>query len=230
MMTRILIVEDNPTLAEGLRNNLQFEGYTVEMAATGEAALAILGEFPPDLVVLDLMLPGMDGFEVLRRIRSGGSEVPVLILSARGEEVDHLRGFRLGADDYVTKPFRLMELMARIAALLRRARQPVSAPSGPSVVEFRGVRIDARTRTVERHGTPVPLRPKEYDLLLALVRRSGAVVSRQELLDEVWGYDADVISRTVDTHILELRRKLEDDPAAPQHILTIRKTGYRLRL
>jgi DNA-binding response OmpR family regulator len=155
--------------------------------------------------------------------------VPVLILTARGEEADKVRGFRLGADDYVTKPFGVLELLARVEALLRRAAPPSPAVPTSTVEQFGDVAVDVASRLVVRRGEPVSLAPKEFDLLLALLRRRGAVVSRLELMKEVWGYRAAVVSRTVDTHVSELRRKLEDDPARPRHLLTVRKAGYRLQ-
>jgi two-component system alkaline phosphatase synthesis response regulator PhoP len=226
-MTRLLIVEDNHDLAFGLRNNLEIEGYTVDVAADGPSGLAAARTASPDLVVLDLMLPGMDGYRVLRELRDDGLTMPVLILTAKGEEADKVRGFRLGADDYVTKPFGVMELLARVDALLRRTRRPVT--TGAATVErFGEVEVDRATRSVRRAGGPVALTPMEFDLLVALIKRNGAVASRLELLKEVWGHSSAVLTRTVDTHIGELRRKLEEDPSTPRHILTVRKAGYRL--
>ncbi len=227
---RILVIEDNPDLAYGLRNNLEIEGYEVEVAKDGTKGLLRAKTGKPDLVVLDLMLPGMDGFRVLRALREEGHGMPVLILTARGEEADKVRGLRLGADDYVTKPFGVLELLARIEALLRRVMAPRKngGPPTPVFEKFGDIEVLTPSRTVLRDGAPVALTPKEYDLLLALIRRDGACITRTELLTEVWGYSAEVMSRTVDTHVAELRRKLERDPADPQHILTVRKTGYRL--
>ncbi len=227
---RILVIEDNPDLAYGLRNNLEIEGYEVEVAKDGTKGLSRARAARPDLVVLDLMLPGMDGFRVLRALRDDGIAMPVLILTARGEEADKVRGLRLGADDYVTKPFGVLELLARIEALLRRvsASRKNGGPPTPAFDKFGEIEVLAPSRTVLRDGSPVPLTPKEYDLLIALLLRDGAVITRSELLIEVWGYSAEVMSRTVDTHVAELRRKLERDPANPKHILTVRKTGYRL--
>jgi len=224
---RILIIEDNTTIAEGIRMNLALEGYSVEVAATGERGLSQIRRWRPHLAILDLMLPGLDGFTVLHTLRSEGHDLPVLILSARGAETDRLRGFRFGADDYVVKPFSLPELLARVAAMLRR-QGPDERPGAPTTWAFADVKVDAGTREVRRGGDVVSLRPKEFDLLLALLRRDGRVATRAELLDEVWRYEPDVVSRTVDVHILELRRKLEADPGDPHHILTVRKTGYRL--
>ncbi|MDE3054984.1 MAG: response regulator transcription factor [Gemmatimonadota bacterium] len=226
-MNRILIVEDNPDLAYGLRTGLEIEGYAVDVAAEGETGLAQARDSRPDLVILDLMLPGMDGYRVLRTLRDDGLDMPVLILTARGEETDKVLGFRLGADDYVTKPCGVLELLARVAALLRRARR-AEAANGAPIERFGAVEINPAARTVTRGDQLVALSPKEFDLLLTLVRRRGAVASRLELLKEVWGYSADVMTRTVDIHIAELRRKLEDDPSKPRHILTVWKAGYRL--
>jgi DNA-binding response OmpR family regulator len=228
-VTRILVIEDNRDLAFGLRNNLEIEGYEIETAVNGRAGLAAFARAKPDLLILDLMMPEMDGFRVLRSLRQEGHTTPILVLTARGEEVDKVRGLRLGADDYVTKPFGLLELLARVEALLRRA-QAGHAPAGDAmgVQRFGDIEVDAAARTVHRASQIVELAPKEFDLLRALLRARGAVVPRLQLMKEVWGYSAAVVSRTVDTHIAELRRKLEDDPATPRHIITVRKTGYRI--
>ncbi|HEY8259438.1 MAG TPA: response regulator transcription factor [Gemmatimonadales bacterium] len=223
-MARVLIVEDNPNLAYGLRTNLAFEGHAVEVAEDGPTGLRLGRERKHELIVLDLMLPVMDGFEVLQSLRADGVETPVLVLTARGDEADKVRGLRNGADDYVTKPFALRELLARVAALLRRAT------ASPAPRAFGNVVVDPATHVVTRRGVPVGLRPKEYDLLQALLRRNGRVATRSELLREVWGYHESVLSRTLDTHVGELRRKLEEDPARPRYILTVRKTGYQLAL
>ena len=229
IMARILIVEDNPDLAYGLRTGLEIEGYDVQIAEDGETGLERARAWKPDLVMLDLMLPGMDGYRVLKTLREGGSDVPVLILTARGEEADKVLGFRLGADDYVTKPCGVLELLARVGALLRRSRLADQRSVTPDTNErFGNVEINPASRTVTKGGTAVALSPKEFDLLLALVRRRGAVASRVELLREVWGHRVEVMTRTVDIHIAELRRKLEDDPSQPRHILTVWKAGYRL--
>ena len=225
-MAKVLVIEDNADLAFGLRTNLEIEGYTVVIAEDGERGLRLARETSPNLIVLDLMLPKVDGYRVLRELRKDASPIPVLILTARDEEADKVLGLRLGADDYVTKPFGVLELLARVEALLRRTQSLRDAQS--DIVTFGAVRVDRRSRSVTRGGVPVSLTPKEYDLLLALCARDGGVVARADLLEEVWGYDSTVWSRTVDTHIAELRRKLEDEPAKPRHILTIHKFGYRL--
>jgi DNA-binding response OmpR family regulator len=227
MTSRILVVEDNADLAFGLRNNFEIEGYDVEVATDGLEGATRARDWKPDLVVLDLMLPGMDGYRVLRTLRSEGIAVPVLILTARGEEADKVMGFRHGADDYVTKPFGVLELLARVEALLRRSARGDAAVH--PAVKFGEITIERASRLVRRGAESVNLAPLEYDLLLALYDRRGAVASRLELMREVWGHQAAVVSRTVDTHILELRKKLERDPTSPRHILTVRKTGYRLQ-
>lgn len=229
MQHSILIVEDNADLAFGLRNNLEIEGYSVEVASDGNEGLARVRDVDPDLIILDLMMPGMDGYRLLKALREAGDTTPVLILSARGEETDKVRGFRLGADDFVTKPFSLLELLARVEALLRRS-QPHPDGAEHETYRFGDVEVDVEAQSVIRAGTVVPITHREFSLLLALLRRRGAVVSRYDLLREVWGHRGAVLSRTVDTHIMELRRKIEDDPTEPRHIITVRKSGYRLRL
>ncbi|MGD8361369.1 MAG: response regulator transcription factor [Gemmatimonadota bacterium] len=231
-MPRVLVVEDNADLAYGLQNNLEIEGYEVRVAEDGETGLKRARAWGPDLIILDLMLPDLDGYRVLQHLRKDGIQTPVVILTARGEESDKVLGFRLGADDYVTKPFGVMELLARVEAILRRTQ--TSAVSGAvdpgdagERAVFGAITVDARSRIVIRDGEEVSLTPKELDLLLALIRRGGAVASRLDLLKEVWGHRAAVVSRTVDTHIAELRRKLENEPSNPQHILTVHKAGYR---
>ena len=230
MTARVLVVEDNPDLAYGLRNSLEIAGHDVVVAADGPEGVERARDCDPDVIVLDLMLPGMDGYRVLRTIREERLEMPVLILTARGEEADKVLGFRLGADDYVTKPFGVLELLARIEALLRRAGQ-WREPAAPiaQMERFGDVEVDVSARTVRRAGERVELTPKEFDLLVALLRRQGRVTTRTELLKAVWGYNASVVSRTVDTHVAELRRKLEIDAASPRHILTVWKVGYKFQ-
>ena len=224
-MSRLIVIEDNVSLAIGLKENLEFEGHEVAIAHGAAEGLALARGVGVDLVILDIMLPDGDGFHVLKVLREAGHDVPVLILSALGEETDRVRGLRYGADDYLTKPFGLMELLARVHAILRRTggREPPPAARW----EFGPIVIDEATQRVTRHGREVNLRPKEYALLMALVRRRGALASRVDLLREVWGYSENVRSRTVDTHMAELRRKLEPDAANPVHLLTVLKSGYR---
>ena len=224
-MARILVIEDNRDLAFGLRNNLELEGYEVRTAGNGEEGLRLAAQWLPQLVILDLMMPGIDGFEVLARLRREAIACRVLILTARGEEIDKVRGLRGGADDYLTKPFGLLELIARVEALLRRSAPPAGDERRMS---FGDIVLDPDSREVWRDAQTVSLTPKEYGLLLALIERAGGVASRLELMREVWGHSAAVISRTVDTHIGELRRKLEANPKRPRHILTVHKVGYRM--
>lgn len=228
MSHHILVVEDNVNLAVGLRHSLESEGHQVAVSHDGEEALRrILRPPRPDLVVLDLMLPGLDGFGILRRVREAGLETPVLILSARGEDVDKVQGFRLGADDYVVKPVGLVELLLRVRAILRRSVVG-DAPTSRHVIG--DVIVDLPARTVERGGEAVELTRLEFDLLACLLRRRGKAVHRETLLMEVWGYPdpTRVRTRTLDTHVASLRGKLEPDPAAPERIVTVRKVGYRL--
>lgn len=232
-MAKVLIVEDHHDLAQGLANNLEIEGYQVDVVHDGADGLALARTEEHDLVILDLALPSLDGYRVLSTLRAEGSDVPVLILTARGEEADKVRGFRYGADDYVTKPFGLLELLGRVNALLRRAAAPARVSGNGHAAErirFGDIEVRPGTHGVFRRGFPVALRPKEFELLMALLRRGGGIVPRLDLLRDVWGYDAEVVSRTVDTHVAELRRKLEDDPANPRYILTVRKAGYRIAL
>ncbi len=229
-MTKILVIEDNPNLAFGLTRSLEAEGYEVEGADDGTRGLDLARTSGSDLIVLDLMLPGIDGYTLLKNLRDSGSNVPVLILTARGEEADKVFGFRLGADDYVTKPFSLSELLARVHAILRRAKNAEKRDGDNTIEGFDDVEINTAARTVTKRGVVVALTPKEFDLLLALVRRRGAVASRLALLKDVWGHQAEVMTRTVDIHVAELRRKLEDDPSTPRHILTVWKAGYRLQV
>ena len=229
-MTRVLVIEDSNDLAQGLRYNLELEGYAVKVADDGHAGLSLAREWDPDLVILDLMLPGMDGYQILRSLRADGSQTPVLILSARGEEADKVRGFQLDADQYVTKPFGLIELLERVKSLLRRKRARAEAAeptTGAGSIKFGDVSIDPASRTVTRAGEAVSLTPKAYELMMALVKRKGAVATRVELLREVWDHRAIVLTRTVDSHMAELRKKLEHDPADPKHFITIWKVGYR---
>jgi len=227
-MSRVLVIEDNRDLAFAVANALESEGFEVIVASSGPEGVEKAQAVAVEVIILDLMLPGFDGFRVLRTLRANGVETPILILTARGEEDDKVKGFRLGADDYVTKPFGAMELVARVDALTRRPRlaKSRSAAAGP-IDRFDDVEVNRASRIVARAGEPVALSPREYDLLLALMNRSGAVMTRNELLTEVWGYQSDVSTRTVDIHVSELRKKLEKKPAEPKHILTVRKTGYR---
>ena len=226
-MARILIVEDSEKLALGLRTNLEYDGHVVRLVHDGVRGLESTLDGWPELIILDLMLPGIDGYALLRTARERGLRVPVLILTALGEEAEKVRGFRFGADDYVTKPFGLMELLARVEALLRRSNGTVQ-PALAELYRFGDVEVHTSAHTVTRGGSTISLRPREYDLLVAFCRRRGDVISRADLLRDVWGYGDDIVTRTVDTHIAELRRKLEDDAANPRWIVTVPRAGYRL--
>jgi len=229
-MTKVLVVEDEPGLQEGLAHNLRFEGYEVVTASTGKEGLKSALRDRPDLIVLDLMLPEKDGFEVLREFRQRNSTVPVLILTARSLEADLIKGFDLGADDYMTKPFSVAELMARVRALLKRA--PTSEDGEPlpqGQLSFGDVVLDMTSREVTKADQPVQLAFKEFELLKYLVLRRGKTVSREDLLAEIWGVDPDagITTRTVDTHIANLRSKLGGGAVNPNFIVTMHKVGYR---
>lgn len=244
---RILLVDDEPALLEAVGYTLRREGYDVSMVATGVDALTAARSGQPDLVVLDVMLPGMDGLQVCRALRSE-SNVPILLLSAKGEEVDRVVGLELGADDYLSKPFAMRELLARVRAMLRRARMtdaPLAdgngrgtplvtvvppPPEGESIaptLTAGDLSIDPARRRATLAGRPLTLKPKEFDLLHYLVRHPGIVLSRDALLRRVWGYDYPVDTRTVDVHVRWLRQKIEDDPARPRRVETVRGFGYR---
>lgn len=221
-MAKVLIIEDNPDLAAGLRANLELEGHQIQVCTDGTTALQQLKQFQPQLVILDIMLPGRDGFRLLEDFRSHQQQMPILMLTARGEETDKVRALRGGADDYLTKPFGLMELLARVEALLRRS----GSEQKPIDILFEDITLDRNTRQVFQSQKPIALTPKEYQLLLALAAQPNQVQTRQALLRQVWGHQADIATRTVDTHIAELRRKLEPDPAQPQFLKTARGCGY----
>jgi DNA-binding response OmpR family regulator len=224
-MNRVLLIEDNADLAAGTEYNLRREGLDVRVEETGEQGLEAVALWRPGVVILDLMLPGIDGYEVLQTMRSRGDRTPVLILTARDEEADRIHGFRLDADQFVTKPFGLLELIERVKSLLRRGEDAASR----SKLSFGDVEVDVEARTITRTGQMVTVTPRAYELLLALIRRDGRCATRLELLREVWGHRGAVLTRTVDAHIAELRRKLEEDPANPKHIVTVWKSGYRLQ-
>ena len=230
-MTRILVVEDEEHLAEGLRFNLEAEGYRVEIAETGPAAVeALAAGGSADLVILDLMLPGFSGFEVLDRVRASGSVVPVLVLTAVDSAGDRVRGLEAGADDYLVKPFHLDELLARVRGLLRRRRWDgvnAAAPA-PAPVSIGAARLRAERFELETPNGTVELTTRELGLLRALVERGGDVATRGELLEEVWGLKPDTHTRVVDSFVVRLRRYLEPDPARPRHLLSVRGRGYKL--
>lgn len=224
-MTTVLLIEDNRGYATMLASNLEREGYEVIVAGTGAEGLERARRARADLIILDLMLPVMNGFTVLQRLRDEGHHTPVLVMTALGTEEEKLRGFGLGADDYVVKPCGLLEILARVRALLKRG----GATAEPrSEINVGDLSIDFAARSVHRAGVAITLRPKEFDLLAALVRHRGRVLSRAELLREVWGYTSGTQSRTVETHLAALRERLGDDPQSPRYIVTVRRAGYRL--
>ena len=221
---QILVVEDEEDLRRGLADNPGREGYEVLTATTGEEAIDLTLRHAPHLVVLDVMLPGMSGLDVCRELRSKGIDAPIIMLTAKTEEIDRVVGLEIGADDYVTKPFSRAELLARIRARLRRL--PKEPPSDLARYRFGDIDIDFEKLRATRDGRPLRLTRKEFEVLRFLIRYRGEVVSRDRLLDEVWGYDAYPTTRTVDTHILKLRKKIEKDPHAPEYILSVYGGGY----
>lgn len=235
----VLLVDDEPSLIEAVGLSLRREGFTVSIATSGPNALSAARASTPDIVVLDVMLPGLDGLAVCRELRAN-SNVPILLLSARGEEVDRIIGLEIGADDYMTKPFAMRELIARIRAMLRRSRmpamvtadpakvEPVPPPPADDVIHVGDLEIDAPRRRVRCNGADISLKPKEFDLLYRLAQQPGVVLSRDMLLRTVWGYEFPVDTRTVDVHMRWLRQKLEVDPSAPRLLETVRGVGYRL--
>jgi two-component system response regulator RegX3 len=225
-MDRILLVEDQEAIAAFVQTALEQEGYTVQIASDGAAALAQVEAEPPDLILLDLMLPTLSGLEVCRAVRARRDYIPIIMLTAKSEEVDKIVGLELGADDYITKPFSARELVARVRAVLRLARQAGGRPPR-NTLRAGPLEIDLEGRTVSVRGQPVHLAPKEFDLLATLARRRGRVFGREMLLERVWGYDYMGESRTVDVHIQRLRGKIEPDPAHPRYLLTVRGVGYK---
>ena len=226
-MTRILVVEDDPAILRGLEDNLTYESYQVITAVDGEAGYRLVQEQKPDLIVLDLMLPKLSGYELCRKLRDEGITTPILMLTARGEEGDRVLGLDLGADDYVTKPFSVRELLARIRALLRRARPSVTLPDD---LRFDDIAVDFRRYEARKGDQPVDMTRKEFGVLRLLAARPGEVITRNELLNEVWGYENYPTTRTIDNHIAMLRAKLEDEPSAPRHLQTVHGVGYKLVL
>jgi DNA-binding response OmpR family regulator len=223
-MTKVLVIEDDPAILRGIADNLGFEGYQVITAPDGTVGAKLLREVMPDLVILDVMMPGTNGYDLCRRARKEGIDTPIIMLTARGEETDRIVGLDVGADDYVTKPFSVGELMARVRAQLRRSRY---ANGVSNELRFDDVRVDFRSFEAERAGKPVDLTRKEFAVLAFLAARPSEVVRRDMLLEQVWGYEADVTTRTVDNHISALRAKLEADSKSPKHIVTVHGVGYK---
>lgn len=228
-MKRILIIEDDVSILSGLKDVLTFKSYEVLTAEDGEMGYAAAGKEKPDLIILDIMIPKMDGFALCRKLRAEGNATPVLMLTAKGEEPDKIRGLDIGADDYVTKPFSLPELLARVRALLRRT--PEGAPKSlPDSLRIGDVFLNFKKYEATKGDTAMSLSPKEFGILGYLASRAGEVVTRDELLDEVWGYDLYPTTRTVDNHIAQLRSKIENNPAEPRYLLTVHGVGYKLAL
>ncbi|MGA6984305.1 MAG: response regulator transcription factor [Candidatus Sulfotelmatobacter sp.] len=223
MNEKILLVEDDDAIRMAISDRLESEGYVVQSAADGEAGYSEALRNSHDLLILDVMLPKKSGFDICRDLRGAGLNVPILMLTARGQVVDKVVGLRMGADDYLTKPFEPAELLARMEALLRRSRHS----AGDALRQFGSLRIDLRGTTVTRDGEPISLSAREYRLLEYFVAHCGATVSRDELLRDVWGYSTEVFSRTVDVHVGSLRQKIEVDPKKPQMILTVPGFGYK---
>jgi len=226
MQGTILIVEDQAAIADFLQTSLQREGFQTRWVQDGTTALSTLDAARPDLVLLDLLLPGLDGLQVCQAIRQREGYLPVIMLTARGDDVDKIVGLELGADDYVTKPFNMRELVARVRATLRLAQRSAGRPPA-ECLRFDDLEIDLRGRQVRQAGQLIDLTPKEFDLLVLLARNSGRVLGRETLLEQVWGYDFAGDSRTVDVHVQRLRGKLEDNPHAPRYLLTVRNIGYK---
>jgi DNA-binding response OmpR family regulator len=228
-MKRILIIEDDVAILRGLKDNLEYESYEVLTAEDGERGYCLIQEKKPDLIILDLMLPKMSGYELCRKVREEGVTIPILMLTARGEEMDRVVGLDLGADDYVTKPFSVPELLARIRAIIRRV-QKAKAGDLPGEVKFGEISIDFKCFEARKGEEILNMSRKEFGVLRLLAAREGEVITRDELLDEVWGYDQYPTTRTVDNHIALIRNKIEDDPSQPRHLITVHGVGYKLVL
>jgi two-component system alkaline phosphatase synthesis response regulator PhoP len=221
---KILIVEDEPNMVAGLRDNFEYEGYEVITAADGAEGLEKALKSSPDLVVLDVMMPKMSGLDVCKQLKTKRPSIPIIMLTARGQEVDKVVGLELGADDYVTKPFSIRELLARVKAVLRRTK---TLPPEKETYKFEHVEVNLRTHQVSRKGRPIEFSGKEFELLRYFLCHSGETLSRERLLEDVWGYDHTPTTRTVDTHLVRLRQKLEPDPEQPRYFLTVHGIGYK---
>ncbi|PYQ28596.1 MAG: DNA-binding response regulator [Acidobacteria bacterium] len=222
-MNNILIVEDDPAMSVALRDGFEFEKYNVEMAVDGEDGLRLANRGDHDLIVLDVMLPKKSGLDVCKELRQNGSRTPVIMLTARGQEIDKIVGLKLGADDYVTKPFSFMELLARVEAVLRRVQRKKTGDE----FEFGDIRLDFRTYQASKSGDTIELTPREFRILRYFIDHAEQVVSREALLNHVWGYDSSAFTRTVDTHMARLRQKVEATPSEPRHLLTVHRVGYK---
>jgi DNA-binding response OmpR family regulator len=223
-MKKILIIEDDPAIRTGIKEALGAEGYSVSEADTGTKGFEIASKYNFDLIVLDLILPGKDGIEICKELRSDGVKTPIIMVTSRKEEIDKILGLEIGADDYVTKPFSLRELLARIKALIRRSTYE---PGDIEEVDFADMKINFKKQEMLKGTNPIKLSATEYRILHYFIDHESEVISRDKFLDEVWGYDTFPTTRTVDNYILSLRKKIEDDPANPKHLLTIHKVGYK---
>jgi DNA-binding response OmpR family regulator len=223
-LTKVLIIEDEPNMVLGLKDSCEYEGYEVSVARDGNEGLEKVSTEKPDIILLDVMLPLMSGIDVCRCLRARGIETPILMLTARSQEIDKVVGLEVGADDYVTKPFSVKELLARIRAHLRRAAKQVAEIES---FTFGDVELNFRKYVARKGGKALELSPREFEILRYLIRRRGEIVTRDQLLDEVWGYDSSPVTRTVDNHIARLRQKIEPHPSEPQHIITVHRLGYR---
>ncbi|HPA48320.1 MAG TPA: response regulator transcription factor [bacterium] len=222
-MTKILIVEDEPDMRRGLEDNLQFEGYTTVSTSNGLEGLRLARQDKFDLIILDLMLPGMDGLDLCRQLKREGSSTPIIMLTAKGSESDRVMGLEVGADDYITKPFSLRELLARVKAILRRS----GALSSLSEFQFDDIYLHFGRYEATKGGEPLQLSPREFEIMRLLSERRGEIVTRERFLEEVWGYESAPSTRTVDNHIAKLRQKIEVDPDNPKHIVTVHRMGYK---
>jgi DNA-binding response OmpR family regulator len=225
-MARILVIEDEPEMQRGLRDNLEFEGYDVRVIGEGKKAMETIRSAKFDLILLDVMLPGMSGFDICKTARTEGVTTPIIILTAKGEEVDKVLGLEFGADDYITKPFSLRELLARVKAVLRRS--PAAEKSAAKHVTIGALEVDFENYTAVKRGKAVTMTSKDFEILRYLWNHQQQVITRDDLLKHVWGYDESISSRTVDNFIVKLRKRIEKDPSKPKHIITIHGTGYKL--
>jgi DNA-binding response OmpR family regulator len=223
-MRKVLIVEDDQAMAVALRDGFTYEGYAVHVARDGAAGLRMAEERSHDLVILDVMLPRMSGLDVCRQLRTAGNDTPIIMLTARGQEIDKVLGLKTGADDYVTKPFSFLELMARVEAVLRRTSKSVEAVEQAS---FGDVEMNFKTFEASKGGRALELSPREFKMMKYFVEHRGEVVTRDQLLDHVWGYEGLPLTRTVDMHIAKLRQKIEDTPSDPHHVITVHRVGYK---
>lgn len=223
-MRKVLIVEDDQAMAVALRDGFTYEGYAVHVARDGAAGLRMAEERSHDLVILDVMLPRMSGLDVCRQLRSAGNDTPIIMLTARGQEIDKVLGLKTGADDYVTKPFSFLELMARVEAVLRRTSK---SPEAAEQVSFGDVEMNFKTFEAKKDGRALELSPREFKMMKYFVEHRGEVVTRDQLLDHVWGYEGLPLTRTVDMHIAKLRQKIEDTPSDPRHVITVHRVGYK---